>query len=307
MKAKTKILNKLTGINVIAKPPLPIVIDTLGGGLGNRIKCMLAGLRADPEAKFIWNRIVHFDCQLHDLFAEDLETTQKAGLNFAEKNWASWRLQLFEDDPLHPNMIRPLSHCHVTGTPGYRPLRPYTASGLDGIYDHMPEVYRSQILRLMPKLRPQADIIELAENLVRDFDQNTVSVHYRTFYDHPARARHMGDLTYKFYRAMDAIDHANFFVCTDSEETTQKFIKRYGKQIVGVGSPPKAKGVARAKHDFASLLALGKADTMIVTDGSSFTEAGWYYGGCKAKVIQIRASGIRMYFRKIWGSKFNPN
>jgi len=303
---KTKILNKFTGINIIAKPPLPIVIDTLGGGLGNRIKCMLAALRADPDARFVWNRMAHFDCRLQDLFAEDLETTQKAGWTFAEKNWASWRLQLFEDDPLHPNMFRPLSHCHVFGTPGYRPLHPYTASGLDGIYDHMPEVYRSQIRRLMPKLRPQADIVELAEKLARDFDQNTVSVHYRTFYDHPARFRHMGDLTSKYFRAMDAMDHANFFVSTDSEETTQKFIKRYGKQIIGVGSPPKAQGAARAKQDFACLLALGKADTMIVTDGSSFTEAGWYYGGCKAKVIQIKASGIKMYFRKLRDSRLNP-
>ena len=81
-----------------------------------------------------------------------------------------------------------------------------------------------------------------------------------------------------------------FFLCTEDEETEERFRKIFGNAIIYF--PKKFRGrdnTNSIKEALIDLLLLSKCNIILGTFLSTFTEVAWWFSNCKAQIYIIGA------------------
>jgi len=270
-------------------------------GISNKIKCILSVLRFcdhfSLKPLLYWPDNIMCPTKFSDLFEtkipqldeENFDKIKKTGdfsqcssyADFINSNheysiFNTWRLMLFPEDI-------PKNFAEV--------LPDESGKNIDLEFERIPIKLRKEYLRYIKKLKPAKEV----RRAVNPFSKknnliNSIGVHIRrgdfiNYWD--GRGKVSSDE--KFFEKMSEIIAKNrktkFFLATDSKETQEKFIKKFGKRIVVYPNKDFQRNTEKSIKDaFVDMLLLSKTKYILGTYLSTFTEIAWWFGGCKKKV-----------------------
>ena len=226
-------------------------------------------------------------CQFSDLFEnqitqitqEELQLLmQKNNFNQIYKFYDDWRLLSFPEDGLKRNFSQAF----------------YSEKGnnIDFEYHRISLSVRENILKYFNRLIPKKFITEKVTQFCSKFDDNTISVHIRSWQE----AKNMSKNMSKFfdirnvYKVMDREKQGTFFVISDSAKILEQVKNRYKERILDYPRTvsPGDRGTTEGIQDaFIELLLLAKNKKLKVSHLSTYSETAWWFGGCRACVETI--------------------
>ena len=269
------------------------IIATNNSGLGNRIKCLLSCLNIDPSAGVCWAEVPGvFSCPFSELFTNDIPQFTEREVR-GKSQYDSWRFIP------HPHEIIPLNFAIVTADED-KIGRKFSGTRTDGRnfdleFERIPQQMKDIYVNLFQSLDIHPTVQGWVDEASAVFDENTVSVHIRSWEDQDPdeesrlRQEHFFNLN-NFITEMDKFEsNVKFFVCSDSVNVINKLKKIYGDRILTYDrhSPLETSRstTVGGQDDLAELLLLSKNSKILGSYISTFTEVAWWFGGATAEVI----------------------
>ena len=266
------------------------MIANNGSGLGNRIKAIVSCLRITESAKVIWEQVPGvFSCEFRDLFTNDMVVPKGT----AGRKYDSWRMIVLNSDPIPNNFSIVTKDTDKIG----RKFSFTDPNGrnIDLEYNRIPQIVLDDCVEKLNLLKINQTVLDWVDEASKSFDQNTVSVHIRSWEDQDPdeeselRQKHFFKITNFIDEMMSYDKNTKFFVCSDSTSVIEKLKKIFGDRILTYSRHSDLETSrstrAGAQDDLAELLLLSKNKIIIGSYISTFTEMAWYFGGAKAKVI----------------------
>jgi hypothetical protein len=299
---ETKSLRRTVFLHGLSQQHQFVVSDN-ARGLCNRIKCLVSSMRlADKLSRTIalsWIPNSACCCRFCDLFENRI-----LELRDYELNTVLNKPYMFESDQWYvvetPSLLVMPNELPDHFSRVYRSI---TGKTIDHEYDRIPCAIRNSYLKYFTALVPTGFIKKEVEKFATEFDNNTISVHIRSWTDAwPAPVRkYMTDKGVKsaedrsetlfslekVYRMLDKEEGSSFFVSCDSKEVLRHITRRYGRRVISyphsvkVGDRLSKRGMQEALID---LLLLSKNNRLKVSAYSTFSEVAWWFGGCTASV-----------------------
>jgi len=162
---------------------------------------------------------------------------------------------------------------------------------IDLLYEKTPPYFIGKYRTVFSKLKINQDILDYVYDFTQEWD-NVIGLHIRSWYCD----RHKYHSNELFENAIDSLDtDKKIFLCGDNKDVLKHFENRYGDRIITHSQDRyNHPHLAESGHNdsiqtnvdaFIDLLLLATCDTIVGTYASTFTEAAWWFGDCKPKVI----------------------
>ena len=288
-------------------------------------------MRLDEDTKLIWPRNRFTTCDFNQLFDGDWEldsVPEEAETRFNE------RLLVLDSDPIedgfaeeHPD--KKSDYHDIVGEleselEGLRPedfedqeqyeqekerlegkirnngklrkkIEVNNGRNIDHEYERIPQSVKDSYIEQVRKLTPVKYIRDQIEEFsFVNFDEDTVSVHMRSWADDPRRQCLFSYEDY--YKHMDKMEDKTFFVCADHQSCIDTLKQRYGNRVFDY--PKRGDGDYSPGTDYMSTLEasqdaiiemylLGKNPIILGSYLSTFVEVGWWLNECKGKVTIV--------------------
>ena len=289
-----------------------MIVSTIDSGIGNRIKCLLSCMRLDDDVRLIWPRNRFAGCDFNQLFEGDWEidsVPEGAESRFNE------RLVVLDSDNIPEGFAQEHPDKKFENGKLRKKIEVNGGKNIDHEYERIPEHVKLSYIKQIRKLQP----IEKIRNIIEDFsstnfNENTVSIHMRSWADDPRR-RCLFDIN-NYFKYMDEMPNSNFFVCADHQNCIDGLKDRYGDRVLdypkqgkykedqnyspGISytspqgellthtSPNKYMSSIEASQDAViEMYLLGMCSTILGSYLSSFVEVGWWLNECKGKVVIV--------------------
>ena len=247
-------------------------------------------MRVSKDAKVIWTKVPGvFSCEFEDLFTNDIVVP----VGTAGRKYSSWRMIVLDSDPI-PNGFSIVTKDKDRIGRKFSFTDPY-GRNIDLEYNRIPKTVLDDCVEKLNLLKINKTVLNWVEEASQNFDNNTVSVHIRSWEDQDPdeeselRQKHFFKLTNFIDEMMSYDEKTKFFVCSDSVNVIEKLKKVFGDRILTYSrhSDLETSRSTRvgAQDDLAELLLLSKNKVLIGSYISTFTEMAWYFGGAKAKVV----------------------
>ncbi len=269
-----------------------MIVSTIDSGLGNRIKCLLSCMRLDDDVKLLWPRNRFTTCDFSQLFDGDWEVDsvpEGADTRFSE------RLLVLESDGIPEGFAQEHPDKKFENGKLRKKIEVNNGQNIDHEYERIPEKVRESYIQQAKKLVPAEYIRnQLEEFSSENFDENTVSVHMRSWADDPRR-QCLFDFN-NYFKYMDEMTDKKFFVCADHQHCIDVLKERYPHRVFdypkrgdGNYSPGTSyMSTLEASQDaIIEMYLLGMNPTILGSYLSTFVEVGWWLNQCKGKVVIV--------------------
>lgn len=269
-----------------------MIVSTIDSGLGNRIKCLLSCMRIDDNAKLVWPRNRFTTCDFSELFENDLEIgyiPEGVETRFNE------RLLVLESDDIPEGFAQEHPDKKFDNNKLRKKIELNNGRNIDHEYDRIPDDIKESYIEQVRKLKPATYIQEQIDSFSSEnFNENTVSVHMRSWAD-DARRQCLFSFE-NYFKYMDEMPDKNFFVCADHQSCIDTLKERYGDRVIDY--PKRGEGdFSPGTHYMSTLEAsqdaiiemylLGMCPTILGSYISTFVEVGWWLNECKGKVVIV--------------------
>ena len=254
-------------------------------GFSNRIKTIVSVLRINRESEIQWKTNLHpsyaglESTKLSDYFVGLRETNNLTGKNV----YRSWRFALTPNDIVTPNFMMETDIAMVHMFTGFSPYRGvHNTKHIDWAYGKTPYPILKELndtfSYLYEHINPR--VLKIVEDFSeKNFDQNTVSVHIRSWKDALQRREKLFDLQ-KFADIMSMFPNSRFFVSSDDLSFITTLSNAFGKErIISYRTDEPAIDC------FVQQLLLSRNSFLIGTPLSSYTEMAWWWSGGKTNLI----------------------
>lgn len=182
---------------------------------------------------------------------------------------------------------------------------------IDFLYEKTPQYFIDKYLPYFERLKINIDILNYVDNFIKNWEDDMVGLHVRTYYHPDWRKLYTHSLYDEEISKLD--ENKKIFFCCDNLDVYNRFIEKYGKRLITYDME-RYNNVYQAESGFNNdlqvnvdafieMLLLSKCSTIIGTHFSTFTECSWWFSQCKSKVIipiltQIPDSTIHDIFVK---------
>jgi hypothetical protein len=271
-----------------------MIISVNGAGLGNRIKSIVSCMRLDKDTRVHWKKAPGIlNCNFSDLFENNIEI--QPPYPFGATTYHSWRLAVLPDDKILENFARITSGNNLIGRP-FSHTDPH-GRNIDLEYGRIPLSIREKYISVFKELIINSKIKKWVDECAAQFDEETVSVHIRSWEDQLPdeqsilRQKHFFTIR-KYISRMDALSKkTRFFVSSDSTKVVDSLKSKYGERIIVYKrhAPLETSRSTRigAQDDLAEMLLLSRNSILLGTYMSTFTEVAWWLGGAQAQVTIV--------------------
>lgn len=274
-----------------------MIISKNKGGLSNRIKSLVSCLRYANEnnidARVYWPILDSYktekhilNCSFNKLFKNNIEIKE-----LDEKNiiYDCPCLKIFDEDNVPENFCK------------YKPKwknkfickDKYKRDVLFS-YNNMPKNVKINYISYFQLLKPIDEIQEKINTFSKKFNENTISVHIRSWCRPNEKSR--ASVLFiegikKFELELNNYPNSNFFISTDSEKVKHYFkntslfknrIFFYPRTTSLKNSRSTPLGI---KEDLIELYLLSRNKQIIGSYNSTFTEVAWWLGKCTPHII----------------------
>lgn len=304
------------------------IIAVNPGGISNRLKCLISlwriGNLSNRNLLVYWPRNSVCGVNFKDLFKNNFQEISKKKLydlkkkdykfhdpndisfkNSSKKYLISdtWRWAFLKGEKI----TKYLPKNKIKNYPIYKsstnPIQDY--EGIDFAFNNINPKVKNEILKYLKKIKIIKQIKEKISIFERENKiRNCVGIHMRRG-DYLKGKDKIGFVSDDcgFINRMNQLIKINpkekFFLCTDSEETQQKFKKLFGNRIVTFTKTNfDRNSVLFTQEGLIDLLILSKTKRILGTYGSTYTEMAWWLGNCKPTMeIIINEENLKTYLK----------
>jgi len=270
-----------------------MIISMLGSGLGNRLKCVLSSMRLDDDVQVFWPNNRFSGCRWNDLFENFSEIYDIPEDSKLVRD--SERLLVLDSDEIPEGFAQEHPDKKFENGKLRKKIEVNNGQNIDHEYERIPEHVKTSYIQQAKKLVPTEYIRNQLEAFSSEnFDENTVSVHMRSWADDPRR-QCLFDFN-NYFKYMDEMTDKKFFVCADHQHCIDVLKERYPdrvfdypKQGDGNYSPGTSyMSTLEASQDaIIEMYLLGMNDTILGSYLSTFVEVGWWLNECEGEVIIV--------------------
>jgi hypothetical protein len=253
------------------------IVSDLQAGLANRIKNIVSCLRIDSDVEVVWNPTLHspsglMGTKLNNYFSNLKECNDKKNKVIR----SSWRFEVFPDE-LPENFSIIDDKIEKIFGKKFNPIIPQGKT-IDFEYERIPFKLKESYIKCFDKLKINKNILKSVEQFSNNFDDNTVSVHIRTWHDDMGRNEKLFDMN-KFLDIMSEYSGCKFFVSTDYYPAIEYLKDEIGEDKI-INYPHTNENL----DCFVEMLLLSKNKVLIGSPISTFTEVAWWFSECKSDV-----------------------
>jgi hypothetical protein len=247
------------------------------GGLGNQLKPLVSALR-------FTNNIYATTNLFNMIFKRKFPVVD--ALKEEHRIFSDWRLELKDSDPIGHNFGTVYLNC-CSEAEQSRQLR-----SIDFEYFRIPEILRTEIAQKFRSLELSDVVNTRVFEFTKNWQNNVLGVHVRSWADEPQRHTELYKIEYVFRELDRRRSSMQIFLATDSTDVISVFKERYRKRVLcHPCGPPLSnhenqteKEIVRA---FCDMICLSKAEILLGTYLSTFTECAWWFGNCRQHVVVI--------------------
>jgi len=278
----TKKVNNIN--NIIAANP---------GGIANRIKCLVSMWRIcdrhNKKLYLYWIKNHTCGAEFNKLFENKFEMVNNLKEMDDSKVSETWRFLTLPDEV-------PDNFAEIYPTP--------RGNNIDFEFHRIPFNVRKEIFFYLHQLKPIKVITSTVNNFVKKHNvENLVGVHIRRD-DFVQQGKKKGSnissddrFIEKMNEVINEDETTKFLLCTDSQETEDKFKNEFGERIIIYPKKNRDRtSVIATQQGLVDLLLLSKTKHIIGTYHSTFNELAWWLGDCKAKVNIILDKNLNNEF-----------
>ncbi len=275
-----------------------IIISANPGGISNRIKCLVSMWRicdnTNGELYLHWIKNHTCGANFSDLFENKFEEISAEEIRILSKEEYTLS-ETFRFVPIGNEI--PDNFAKVFPTE--------RGNNIDFEFERIPQEVCENILVYLKKLKPIRTIRYIVDHFVKKYNvKELVGVHVRRD-DFQTGKERLGYVSSddKFFEKMKELLNENpstkFLLCTDSQETEDKFVKEFGDKIIIYKKRNRDRTtILNTQQGLIDLLLLSKTKHIIGTYRSTFNEMAWWFGGCKAKVDIIIDEDLKKVYKE---------
>ena len=261
------------------------IVAACPSGLGNRMKCMVATIKAAEEKKMVpllyWQKHSLCGCRYNDLFRS---------MPFAR--------EIDEDEVYSLNKL----YKHFGDRFEFNKTWTFTSSAglpLDFKFNKLKKKEIAEFVDYFKEFKPTQEIEDVIDAIYYKYSDdfaagNVIGVHIRKGdYNVSFDGRQHISTDQGFHNKMRALLEINpdykFLICTEDAETEKKLEDLFGKdKMIYFHKQERGRDNPTAmKEALIDLLLLSKCSIILGTFLSTFTEVAWWLGECKANVCII--------------------
>jgi len=246
------------------------------GGLGNQIKPLISAL-------WLTNKVFTTSKTYGIIFKNEIPF--RTTVTEDHRVFSDWRFELKDRDLIRADFGTVYLDC-VGEDEQVRQLK-----SIDFEYYHIPRRLMEEVSSVFRSLEFTDVVNTRVSELTKDWNNNVIAVHVRSWSDHPLRRRKLFDLDAFFKRIDRRRSSLKVFLATDSSPVLAAFQERYGDRLLhNELSKHSESHVAFNKSDeaiiraFVDMICLSKAEILIGTYLSTFTECAWWFGACRQHI-----------------------
>jgi hypothetical protein len=255
-----------------------------GHGLASRLKKIVSVNRLAENPTVFW--------EPSDIFKYRELSHYITGLNevdsYAERDWRDgrWRLALVDNEVPEgfTNKDAVFEYCKKQKYPNqYRVSQHYgfdpNGVGIDFEFQRIPEKLKQEYSALFKGLQFTDHIVDQVQTFKnKHFDENTVSLHIRSWYDCMWRKPSLFDLQ-NYADLISLYPNSRFFLATDDVRVEKSLVGAFGADRF-ITLPMEDE----YEYHLINLLLLAENKTIIGSLLSTYTEVAWWLGGATANV-----------------------
>lgn len=275
-------------------------------GLGNRIKGLVSAMRLSAKLGrkhlVYWQNNQYCGCYFADLFENQIPIIGDSQLKEIQKKNSKKYNDVLDEAYDSYNYIL-LYTWKFIFLPGEIPTgfsQVYSSeegTNIDFEYGRIPEDKKQEILVQLNKLVPVKEIRDKIEEFTQKNNVNEmVGVHIRrgdTKFTVEGKQKVSSDERF-IERMKEFPEEQKFFLCTDGEETEQRFKEIFGERIVVFPKGTRKRFQKEALQEaLIDMLLLSKTKHILGSYLSTFTELAWWFGGCKAKIEVVGSDTVK--------------
>jgi hypothetical protein len=260
----------------IVREPQLIVVNT-HGGLGNKLKALVSAVRLSDS-------VVATYPTFGALFENEIPVVETIPAKC--RVFSDWRFVLTPDDRLPDDFAS-------VGIPerGQSVLRVPVGRSIDLEYGRIPAELREAFLGAFAKLTVRSEIEKSVARVSDRWPRDTIAVHVRSWEENDFRRNTYFDLE-RFFHAVDKRGAVPIFLSSDAAAVIDDFRRRYGSRVMTASDENAHLSHSVSREDeeilvraFVDMLCLSRADVLIGSYLSTFTECAWWLGGCRQEVV----------------------
>ena len=247
-------------------------------GIGCRLKCLVSVMRLHDDYRLYWEINDRLQCDWSNLFENNILVNKQIKKHVESRQaenlqgtyvYYSWRWDTTE-----------------------REREKYGRKYFDYLYNKMPKPIYDGIVKQIDKLIPIKYCRDEIAKYKDKFDENTVSVCVRTWKDVRGTDKERPFHYNWVFEHTDKIpEKSKMFLTSDNEKSIMVFRKRYGDDRL-IYYPKRTtwgdfNSIEGMQDTLIELYFGGSNSKMYLSWHSGFTEAQWWFGGAKAKAIEI--------------------
>ena len=166
---------------------------------------------------------------------------------------------------------------------------------IDLEYFRIPEILRTEIARKFRSLGLSDVVNTRVSEFTKAWENNVIGVHVRSWIDDRDRHSELFNIDNFFAEIDRRRNSMQIFLATDSTKVVSAFQERYGNRILCQPWGPLSSNPHIAENDtekeifraFCDMICLSKAEILLGTYLSTFTECAWWFGNCRQHVVVI--------------------
>lgn len=278
------------------------IVSIHQGGICNRIKSFSSAARIakkyNCDYKLVWEVLDDYstknhilNCEFNKIFKNNCSVNYESIDSENDKTYKSDRLYINNDDNI-PELFNTFnSKCNVNFICEYKDNK-----DIDYMYMKIPEHIRNEYGLYFNLLKPIPEIESKINDFSNNFNQNTVSVHIRSWNRNAELGRRSSLFQIdKFEKEMknriNKNQETNFYLASDSSQVINHFtdlntrpeslfyqrIITYPRTTTLDNSRDFPEGI---QEDLVELYLLSKNQSIIGSHFSTYTEVSWWLAGC---------------------------
>lgn len=167
---------------------------------------------------------------------------------------------------------------------------------IDCLYNKTPQYFIDKYVPIFEKFKLKPDLQKIVDEITKDWDkENMVGINIRSWLPPiDSCGRHVWIDFEGFEKEVQKLDpNQKFFFSSDNMQINEYYKQKYSSQIVTLPRSVNTilndghyDDVQQTKEAFLEMYLLSQCKKKIVCSfGSTFSEAAWWFGGCKAEVV----------------------
>lgn len=167
---------------------------------------------------------------------------------------------------------------------------------IDFLYEKTPQYFIDKYVPIFEKFKLKSDLRQVVDEITKDWDkENMVGINIRSWLPPIDNSERTAWVDFEgFEREVQKLDPTQkFFFSSDNLEINNYYKIKYPNQIITlprsvsiIANDGSVDDVQQTKEAFLEMYLLSQCKKKIVCSfGSTFSEAAWWFGGCKAEVV----------------------